>query len=204
MQSTRQAILAYLEDHHTASALQLSRALQVTPANVRHHLKALRAEGSVELTRQDIPAGRGRPTLLYTTARRAQTHNLIALCDLALAELMDDISAERRTDHLKKLARRLSGDLGAAGGALPRRLIATVQRLNLLHYKARWEAHADAPRIILEHCPYAAIIEKHPELCQMDAHLIEELAALPAVQRAKQARSLAGPPQCIFVLQPRE
>jgi len=67
-----------------------------------------------------------------------------------------------------------------------------------MNYHARWEAGRAGPRVILGHCPYAAIIEKHPELCQMDAALLEELTGESAEQVAQIGRDKSQ--ACVFVM----
>jgi predicted ArsR family transcriptional regulator len=50
----------------------------------------------------------------------------------------------------------------------------------------------------LGHCPYAGIIQKHPELCRMDAALLGDLLGAPASQVAKIGPGPDGPAHCIF------
>jgi len=73
-----------------------------------------------------------------------------------------------------------------------------MQALNELNYEARWEAHADAPQVVLGHCPYAEIIDAHPELCQMDTFLLEILIGERAEQVEKLALNVRGWPYCLF------
>jgi predicted ArsR family transcriptional regulator len=73
-----------------------------------------------------------------------------------------------------------------------------VEKLNQMNYHARWEAGAEGPRILFGHCPYAAIIARHPELCKMDASLLEELMGRSATQTSKIGRD--GSLLCVFVL----
>jgi predicted ArsR family transcriptional regulator len=83
--------------------------------------------------------------------------------------------------------------------SLTHRLYQAIQRLNQMGYQARWEAHSEAPRLLLGHCPYAAILSKHPELCQMDAYLLEELMGVPADQIKKLAQDSRGARYCLFI-----
>jgi predicted ArsR family transcriptional regulator len=68
-----------------------------------------------------------------------------------------------------------------------------------MHYQARWEAGADGPRIVLGHCPYGTVIEKHPELCQMDGALLAKLLGGEVRQTAKLEKGAGGLPYCVFV-----
>jgi predicted ArsR family transcriptional regulator len=72
-----------------------------------------------------------------------------------------------------------------------------MDRLSALHYEPRWEARAAGPEIILGHCPFASIIARHPELCQLDAHLLEQGLVR---QAAKLEPNQRGLPICIFAV----
>jgi predicted ArsR family transcriptional regulator len=81
---------------------------------------------------------------------------------------------------------------------ISRRLMDVVQTLNRFHYHARWEAHADAPRLIFDHCPYAAIFDQHPELCQVDAAMVATLLSRPVEPIILLALDRRGLPHCTF------
>jgi predicted ArsR family transcriptional regulator len=195
--STRQRILEILETRSTASAEELAHILQLTPANIRHHLGKLEQDGRVSAIGERPPRGRGRPTRIFALPRRAKGTDHLAgyLLDQSLSTLNPDQQAA----FLRVLAIRLGGELISALH-ITQRLAATVRRLNELEYEARWEAHALAPRIILGNCPYASIIADHPELCQMDVHLLENLIGRPVKQTAKLERNQQGLMICGFVV----
>ncbi|MFC2053962.1 hypothetical protein ACFLV7_06640, partial [Chloroflexota bacterium] len=79
-----------------------------------------------------------------------------------------------------------------------KRLHYTIEYLNKLIYRARWEAHSEAPRIILGYCPYANILPEHPELCSLDGYLLEELLGAPVTQISKLTTDERGIPSCTF------
>ena len=76
------------------------------------------------------------------------------------------------------------------------RLALAVKKLNGLRHQARWEAGAEGPRVIFGRCPYAAVIAQHPELCAMDAALLNELIGRPVQQIAKIGTQ--GSSRCLF------
>lgn len=202
MQSTRQHILDYLQTHRTATAGEMSRAFSMTAANLRHHLGVLKKQGLVEVVGRNPPDGRGRPTQVYMLTRQAQARNLNSLASVLIEEFLESGTARKRQVHLRGLAGRLGGTTrGSSQGSITQRLVNAVRRLNQLGYRARWEAHADTPRVILGQCPYVAIIDKYPILCHMDAHLLEDLLDTPVEQTAKLEHNPQGPPHCIFLLQ---
>ncbi len=196
MHPTRQQILEYLERHQRATAAELARALKVTPANARHHLRILVDDGWVETVERRAPRGRGRPTRVYALAPARQADNLPRL----VGALLGQIPPEARAAAFDSLAEALSAHAPPlpAERHLTQHLIHTVRCLNAMHYRARWEAHAAAPRIRLNHCPYAAILEQHPELCELDARLLSRHLHRRVRQLAKRENSPSGGPFCLF------
>lgn len=175
--TTRQKILSYLKRNRTVSSRELARALQMTPANARHHLGILTADGRVEVVAQRR-GGRGRPEKVYRLAGTLVGDNLSALVDALLTEA-------NGTVQMDAVAKRMAAEEKIGIQPLARQLGSVVDYLNKKSYQAHWEAGAAGPRIIFGHCPYAAVITKHPELCEMDAALLKELLGKDVVQNAK-------------------
>ena len=198
MQATRQHILDTLEQRGSASARQLAHAFGMSAANLRRHLGILQARGLVTATGRRLSGGRGRPELVYTLASPAGGAGLELLTRALLAELTAGDEARTPASKLKDLAKRMLGEGPSPSGQLTRRLVASVQQLAPLNYKAHWEAKPQGPELVLGRCPYAAIIAEHPELCQMDAHMLEGLLGSPVEQSAKLQPGPHGLPQCVF------
>lgn len=190
--TTRQRILDYLKRNRAVSSRELARSLHMTPANARHHLGILAADGRVEVVSQR-KAGKGRPEKVYRLAGTLVGDNLPALAEALLTEAGGKVEMEA-------LGERLAGENPTKNQPLMRRLASTVERLNAMHYQARWEAGAEGPRIVLGHCPYTAVIEKHPELCQMDTAILGSLLGGKVRQTAKLEKGAGGLPYCVFVL----
>ena len=197
MQLTRQQILDYLQSNRAATPVEMSRALQVTAANIRHHLRILRAAGLVEVVGTRPVRGRGRPRKLYSLTAQALQDNLAALSGALLAVLLED--APDTEAALRRVAAAMLGDCHPPASAHAR-LNRAVERLNDFQYHAAWEASPAGPRVILRNCPYAPILKSHPELCRLDAALLAMLLVSPVEQTARLARSPEGAPHCAFVL----
>jgi len=191
MTTARQKVLAYFMKTRVASAREAARALKMSAPTVRHHLRVLASDGRLEIVPGREQEGRGRPEKLYSLPQSALGDNLAALSDA----LITDAGSGLRPD---RLARQLVGEVSFAGQPLARQLNLTVEKLNGMNYHARWEASYEGPRIIFTHCPYAAIIEKHPELCQMDQAMLREWMGQPAAQLFKRGKE--GSSVCMFAV----
>jgi predicted ArsR family transcriptional regulator len=194
MTTARQKVLAYLNKSRSGSAREIARSLKMSPATVRHHLRILAADRRLEATstrRRDI---RGRPEIVYSLPRAALGHNLAALSDALLAEAGPGLRMEALAGHI---ARNVVGEPRDAQ-PLAKRLNLTVESLNQMNYQARWEAGSEGPRILLGHCPYAALLGKHPELCGMDSALLKELTGQSSAQISRAGKDSSS--VCVFVV----
>ncbi len=181
-QTTREQILEYLGTHPMATATELATALGVTPANIRHHLGLLQAQGLIERAKTRHTAQRGRPAHLY---RLTQQAHQVYLEPLTRA-LLDTLRAwsRRRTNgdgHLPPEA-LLCEALCASytveeDQPLRARLGKAIQWLQEMHFEPHWEAHRFGPRVIFRRCPYASLVQDYPELCRLDELMLERLLA---------------------------
>ena len=197
MKTTRQRLVEYLKAHRAATAAELSRALQVTIADARHHLKILSAEGAVQIVGELSGRGRGRPAHLYGPVKGEQGYGLQKLTDALLDEMLAETTPDHQSVFLQRIASRLTGD-SQSGGTLTQRLLLAVRRLNELGYQARWEAHAGAPKITFENCPFSVLLDNHPEVCSMDGFLLEKLLGAPVRQTTRLEREARGGKVCRF------
>ncbi|MFT3895209.1 MAG: ArsR family transcriptional regulator [Anaerolineales bacterium] len=189
--TARQKVLIYMNKTRTASAREISRALQMSAPTVRHHLRVLVSDGRLEMAFVRGKDSKGRPEKVYSLPRAALGDNLSALVDALILEAGSNFAPEA-------LAKRLAGEANFAAQPAAKRLNLVVEKINQMNYHARWEAGAEGPRLLFGHCPYAAVITRHPELCKMDENLLEELMRRPATQASKIGQD--GSLLCVFVL----
>ena len=172
MQATRQHILDYLSINNNASALEISRTFGMSAANVRHHLKALFAQGHIIKLSRQISSQRGRPEIRFSLAESKNQPAILLLTQGLLAQFGQSTISKYPATCIKKLAKQLVGEIKLAG-SLSQRLVNIVQRLSQLGYQPTWEATAEGPEIVFNRCPYLEIIDGHPELCRMDVAALE-------------------------------
>jgi len=170
----------------------------MTGANIRHHLALMKADGQIVILSQQQGV-RGRPINIYGASDRVRGTGLRGLVEAMLDTWTGNMPGDELDSHLRSLAKNLAGAATMdANVGTSRRLGQAVDRLNDLHYQARWEAGASGAKVILSHCPYAEIIERHPELCRMEAYMLEDKTGLHARQLAKQEQGRDGVRRCIF------
>src|SRR5215212_10513632 len=103
MVTSRQKVLTYLTKTRMASAREIARALKMSAATVRHHLRVMVADGRLELSFVRGREGRGRPEKVYSLPRTALGHNLSALSDAVLGEAGTMV-------RMEALAKQIAGE----------------------------------------------------------------------------------------------
>lgn len=184
MTTSRQKILTHLKKTRSASAREIARALKLSAPNVRHHLSVLCSDGRVEMTAIRNREGRGRPEKVYSLSQAALGDNLSALAEAILTEAGATLSMEA-------VASRILDASQFTGQSMNKRLALLVEKLNEMHYQARWEAGAEGPRVIFGRCPYARVIDGHPEVCRMD-HVILQIVFAKRVQPMRRGDDVPG------------
>jgi predicted ArsR family transcriptional regulator len=197
--TTRLRILDHFRKYQTASVKELSVLLNMTGANVRHHLSVLESSDLIEVVALRNE-GRGRPANVYGLSRRMLGDGMDKLSAALLDVWLVHATKDAREEGLKAVAGRLAGDWEGETLHLMKRLAGTIDRLNALHYQARWEASPAGPRIILGHCPYHAIISDHPELCRLDSLLLQAFLKIPVEHTVKLQLNDKNMPFCAFLV----
>jgi predicted ArsR family transcriptional regulator len=198
MKSTRQRLLDILENRPGATAADLSRALRVTQADIRHHLANMVQEGLIVTTGQQRSGRRGRPARRFSLAASVYKDNFDLLSRALLIASLESLTPEEQTAFLEQVANQLVSGVSLKG-PLSQRLVQVVNHLNALGYQSRWEAHAKAPRILFERCPFAVLRPFHPVLCQLDVKQLEILSSAPITTIESSAHLDDG--FCLFLVE---
>jgi predicted ArsR family transcriptional regulator len=195
MTSNRERILELLETNRAMTSGELSRTLQVTPADIRHHLRRLVRDRLIMSVGERKALGKGRPSKVYMLA--GQGENVTRLAGKLLQEWLQS-HPQPDSETYTQLAHLIYAPAPAPAGHITQRLLYAIQQVNKHHYLAHWEAHADAPQVVFGHCPFLSILDDHPELCQMDEAYLGELLGTRVEQLAKREPNRMGLPICRF------
>jgi predicted ArsR family transcriptional regulator len=192
MITARQKVLAHLKKTRVASAREIARALNMSAPNVRHHLSVLCSDGRVDAlgTAVNNREGRGRPEKMYSLSQAALGDNLAALTNALLTEAGSGLNIEALASHILNSGQFINLPIS-------KRLVILVEKLDEMHYQARWEAGAEGPRVIYGRCPYAKVIDGHPELCKMDVAILEKALGRPVSRSQK--NETVGHGLCPFI-----
>ncbi len=200
MLNSRQKILNYIIEEQTATVEELSKVFRVTTANIRHHLSILTEQGSVQVIGQKANELRGRPAQIFSASRQSNQNNLDRLAETLLSTLLQNCGPDGSIQALNKIAKKMVINFNSDNSNPTQRLYSSIRTLNRMNYQAHWEAHLENPLIMLGHCPYKAILDHHPEICQMDAFMLQELLDTPVKMIEKLALNAKGLPECVFVM----
>jgi len=199
VQSTRQKILHYLNSHPGATAVEISRSLDLTAANIRYHLGLLINSGWVQISGKRDSGYAGRPIKLYNLTSLSLGTNI----ELLLAAMLESLATKKSANSdLRAIAETLAAKINLNPDNRILRFNKALEYLNQLNYHASWEARPDGPQVILRHCPYLELAKNHTQLCQFDNHLISILFDTPL--ELTQKRSFGTNPfsPCIFKPKP--
>jgi predicted ArsR family transcriptional regulator len=191
MITARQKVLAHLKKARAASAREIARALKMSAPNVRHHLSVLCSDGRAEFIALNNRGRRGRPEKMYSLSQAALGDNLSALANALLTEAGSGLNVEA-------IASRILNSSQFVNLPVAKRLVLLVEKLDEMHYQARWEAGAEGPRVIFGRCPYAKVIDGHPELCKMDTALLGISLGRPMIRLQKNETGARGTCPLLF------
>ena len=107
MKTSRQQLLEYVQQHRAVTAEELSRALHMTQANVRHHLNILKEQSLIEVIGPRPAEGKGRPARSFGPSEKSLGNNLDLLSSVLLEEVSLVSTPELMETFIRHVADRL-------------------------------------------------------------------------------------------------
>ena len=194
--STRGQIVTLLRrSSHTVD--ELAQALDLTHTAVRAHLAALERDGLVQ--QRSERRGTGKPSSVYDLTPAAEylfPKSYGLLLDQLLDVLDERKSASDVDTLLREVGRRIATQWTIPPGDLRVRLDVATEVLNELGGLMEQETEGETLCIRGYRCPFAAVVQKHPEVCDLAGTLLSELVGVPVQERCGRT----GPEPCRFVV----
>jgi DeoR family transcriptional regulator, suf operon transcriptional repressor len=201
MHATRQAILDTLNTTSRATVNDLAGAVGVKAITVRHHLNALLADGLVILEEQRQAVGRPLHVFALSQAGRALFPHKYTLMISKLLEQLSETLPPAAANHLiDALAKTVVEDARTAFADLPprQRMRRLIELLAQQGFMAQWQRTDDGGQMVELQCPYFALGQRHPEICQIDEALIRMVVETDITRGSC---LLSGDSICTYILQ---
>lgn len=176
---TNARILDHLKHNHTASAAELSHALNLTKADIHHHLRKLLGAGKVEVIAAKSNHGVGRPARRYKRVHVPP----IRLTRLLMSVLLEPPSYISHSDApVISLPERIAYEIlnccpatRSYSSSPAVRLNHLVDELKGFGVDFRWEARKSGPQFFFDHEPFSDLIEDASLVRQILAALIDQI-----------------------------
>ena len=202
MQDTRWDIVRYLRERGQASAQELSKALDMSPVNIHYHLNILQREGLVET--RSVRRNVGRPHFVYSlheSARELFPQSYHRLADRLLDELKSRLTEQEIAQVFARIAHDIASEHAPAleGKSLDDKVEALITLLGEEGFLARVDKVGGQFRLTQYGCPYYYVVERHPEVCDLDLNLIGATLLAPV---EREGCVLSGDDVCTFIVSP--
>jgi predicted ArsR family transcriptional regulator len=196
-ESTRGRIVSLLRGT-TATVNELTEQLGLTDNAVRAHLLSLERDG---LVRQGgTQPGRRKPHYAYELTPEAD-HLFPKAYDALLNQLITVLKGRLSPKVLKDVLREAGRSLAEQHPSVKKTSLESRARnalavLSALGGAARLEKENGKLFISSQHCPLAAAVSEHPEVCQLAEELVGEIVGAPVKEKCDRESF----PRCRFAI----
>jgi predicted ArsR family transcriptional regulator len=197
--STRGRLIVFLR-RGARTVDEMATALNLTDNAVRVHLAALERDGLVRQGGARHAGGVGKPA--YTYGLTAEAENLFpkpysTVLDHMIASLDGRLSPQEVEEVLRTAGRRMASKYPAADGDRSLRLQVAADALTQIGGLAELDERDDGTVEIRGYsCPLGALVPDHPEVCNLAAAFVSEIARVKMCERCDRET----PPRCRFQL----
>ncbi len=200
MQGTRDRVLAFLVERHSARAEDLAEWLEITVAAVRRHLDHLRADGLIDV--RSVHQATGRPYYAYFPTESAVAALPAHYADF-LGRILRSVANERDvSDSVSSgMAREVAARHEAPAGprTAEQRIVHVTESLRSEGILHEWHTEADGYHLLNDQCPYRRAAEVSSLPCDSDRKAIAMLLEMDVEQIR---RIVDGANCCEYVVRP--
>lgn len=203
--SSRREILNLLKVNGGMTADQVSRAIGTTAVAVRQHLQTLEAEGLVTSYTERRPVG--RPVQVYVLTSKADDlfpKNYPLFIKVLLEELKELVEPSVVEQLFKRIKERLKADYSPhLKGKTPEEKVVELARLRDVAGYMTEVQREDGVFFLVEHnCAISKVAQDHPQTCQVELDLFQEL--IPEAEVTRVCHIASGDPVCRYAIRLKE
>jgi predicted ArsR family transcriptional regulator len=194
--STRGQIITLLR-RSSRTVDELGQALDLTHTAVRAHLAALERDGLVQ--QRSERRGSGKPSSVYDLMPAAEylfPKSYDQLLDQLLDVFGEHLPADEVETVMREVGRRMAAQWKIPPGELRVRLEAGAEVLNELGGLMEQGTEGESLCIRGYRCPFAAVVQEHPAVCDLAETLLSDLVGVPIQERCERT----GQVPCRFVV----
>lgn len=184
---TRGEIVLALKMAQPLTVKELAERFGVTPNGLRRYLKNLEEEGIVRYRR--IVRGVGSPVFAYSLTEAGEALFPQGYRSV-LADALDIVRETQGGEGLAAVFRRRWDSIAEsvrpqlARASLEERARLLSELLTSEGYMAEAEGNGEGAATLREHhCPVRGVAERHPEVCEAEAHFIERMMGATVTRR---------------------
>lgn len=181
---TRDQVARRILEFGPATAVELARKLEITPAGIRRHLDALIADGvltSREPYQSSSLRGRGRPSKVFLMTDIGREKFEHSYDDLAVSALK--FMASKSGSHLvDEFAKTRAAEFKRKGSAITSSNKTVVEKSKMLAKLLTKEGYAatsgkkgNGEEVCQHHCPIAHVASEFPQLCEAETVAFSEI-----------------------------
>ena len=192
-------ILDYINRNGPSTVDELASASKVVTVTARAHLAVLERENLV--VGREVRTGRaGRPRVHYALTPESSDVFPKGYDHLALRLLQTLGSDEARQEFITEAAAAWATTVADSVKHGDRRemIEAAIAALDETGCEADWQEDEGRLEIRLHNCPYTNVVERFPELCEMERTFLENLLKYPV----SVTESGPGCSECVMVAEP--
>ena len=197
-ESTRGRIVSLLRGQ-TRTVNELAEELEMTDNAVRAHLATLERDGLIR--QSGVQRGHRKPHFAYELTPEAEQlfpKSYDALLNVLLSVLKERLAPDELGDVLREVGRKAAADtmtILAKAPDLSDKAEKAVEALEALGGAPRLEMEEDKIIIQSASCPFATVVEAHPEVCCVAETLVAQITGGGVRERCNKT---AVPPRCSF------
>lgn len=176
---TSDKLLNHLIKYGPSRVIDLSIALDLTPADIRYQLKTLIFTGLVESLRPKSTLARGRPATRFVAVSQVPVENVFSLLELFAEQIIHEFPKLSTDEIADKMWNSIKEKLALSPSPYEK-LTQILRFLDSIGVKTSWQAGMTGPEITIINNPYQ--LKMNPLTFHMLTDSLVNLALQEAVR----------------------